>query len=75
MDSIIAEARKAFSENAQKDRPNRYKITFKNGWVRVGTPFSVPSQLDEFVIWVDYGGIEVFRLDQVHSFELLPHPE
>lgn len=72
MDPIIAGARKAFSENALKEKSDRYRIVFKAGWVKVGRPFMVRSQYDEFVVWVEGGGVEDFRLEQIRSFELLP---
>lgn len=71
-DSIIERARAAFHANAQKNRADRYRIVFKRGWVKVGKPFMVRSQQEEFVVWVEGGGVEDFRLDQIASMELLP---
>jgi hypothetical protein len=71
-DSIAEEARRLFYENSQKDRADRYRIVFKAGWVKVGKPFMVRSQESEFVVWVEGGGVEDFRIEQVESFELLP---
>ena len=70
--SISDQARKLFFENSQKDRADRYRIVFKAGWVKVGKPFMVRSQESEFVVWVEGGGVEDFRIDQIQSFELLP---
>lgn len=74
-DSVAEEARKTFCDNAQRDRADRYRIVFKAGWVKVGKPFMVRSQQDEFVVWVEGGGVEDFRLDQILFFEVLPHPD
>lgn len=68
---IVEEARAAFYENAQKERADRYHIEFKAGWVKIGKPFMVQSQREEFVVWVEGGGVEDFRLDQIKSFRLL----
>jgi hypothetical protein len=72
-DPIIEHARKAFFDNSQKLRADRYRIEFKAGWVKTGKPFMVRSQQDEFVIWVEGGGVEDFNLEQIKSLELLPH--
>jgi hypothetical protein len=65
-------AREAFYDNAKKSQADRFRIEFKAGWIKIGKPFMVPSQLNEFVVWVEGGGVEDFRLDQIKSFELLP---
>lgn len=70
--SIPGLAREAFYDNAKKAMADRYRIEFKAGWVKIGKPFMVPSQLFEFVVWVEGGGVEDFRLDQIKSFEKLP---
>lgn len=72
LDPIIEQARRAFYENSQKDRADRYRIVFKAGWVKVGKPFMVQSQENEFVVWVEGGGVEDFKLNQIQSMELLP---
>lgn len=69
---IIADARSAFTDNAQRVRPDRYRIVFEAGWVKVGKPYMVRSQEEEFVIWVEGGGVEDFRLDQIRSYQVLP---
>ena len=68
---IAEEARAAFYGNAQKERADRFRIEFKAGWVKIGRPFMVQSQREEFVIWVEGGGVEDFRLDQIKSFSQL----
>lgn len=75
LDPLIEQARAAFHANAQKIRADRYRIVFKAGWVKIGKPFMVRSQQEEFVVWVEDGGVEDFRLDQIASMELLPHPD
>jgi hypothetical protein len=68
----MEQARKAFFGNSQKVRADRYRIEFKAGWAKIGKPFMVRSQQNEFVLWVEDGGVEDFKLDQIKSLELLP---